>query len=298
MLRQVPQRKERMKMQRLLSLAGVCTLVLFLATPTYSYIAVPKEPIANKIAQADCVVVGKITAIDPKPVFARLYRHIDAKMGFVVADVEVSKHLLGPKAAKKVRLAFLQFQVKSGEHKPAPAVGQEGCFYAVKHCTEDFHVVPAGGFHPKKAKEFEKELALTRRCCKLLSEPNKALKAKELQDRVLTAYLLVLRYTYGPIRLRGKYQAKPIDAEQSKLIMLALAEADWGRPAEKTEVSPRYAVDLLDEAARQGGVPMPKSFPANTGDKKKDAAARKQWLKDNAESYRIQRLVPVMPLKK
>jgi hypothetical protein len=286
-----------MKMQWPLSLAGVCATVLLLPTISYSYITVPKEPIPNKVAQADCVVVGKITAIEPKPVFARLYRHIDAKMEFVVADVEVSEPLLGPKAAKKVRLAFLQFQVKSGEHKPAPAVGQEGCFYAVKHCTEDFYVVPAGGFHDKKAKEFERELALTRRCCEFLSEPNKALKAKERQDRVLTAYLLVLRYTYAPMRLRGKNEAKPIDAGQSKLILLALAEADWDRPAEQTEVSPRYAVNLIVEAARQSGVALPKSFPTNTGDLKKDAVARKQWLQDNAESYRIQQLVPVMASK-
>jgi hypothetical protein len=187
--------------------------------------------------------------------------------------------------------------VKSGQHKPAPAVGQEGCFYAVKHCTEDFYVVPAGGFHDKNGKDFEKELALTRRGCKFLSEPNMALKAKERQDRVLTAYLLALRYTYGPIRLRGKNQAKPIDAEQSKLIMLALAEADWDRPADQVEVSPRYAVNLIGEAARQSGVPLPKSFPTNTGDQKKDAAAMKQWLQDNAESYRIQQLVPVMASK-
>jgi len=94
-----------------------------------------------------------------------------------------------------------------------------------------------------------------------------------------------------------KNEAKPIDAEQSKLIMLALAEADWDRPAEQVEVSPRYAVNLIGEAARQSGVPLPKSFPANTGDLKKDAAARKQWLQDNAESYRIQQLVPVMGAK-
>ena len=46
------------------------------------------------------MVVGKITAVEPKPVLARLYGHIDAKMEFVVADVEVSEPLLGPKAAK------------------------------------------------------------------------------------------------------------------------------------------------------------------------------------------------------
>ena len=46
-----------------------------------------------------------------------------------------------------------------------------------------------------------------------------------------------------------------------------------------------------------GGVPLPKSFPAKTGDKKKDDAALKQWLKDNAESYRAQRLVPVRESK-
>lgn len=278
-----------MKMQWSLLIAGGCAPVLFLATTSYGYITVPKEPIPNKVAQADCVVVGKITAVEPKPVFARLYRHIDAKMEFVAADVEVSEPLLGPKAAKKVRLAFLGIQVKSGEHKPAPAVGQEGCFYAVRHCTEDFYVVPAGGFHDKNAKDFEKELALTRRCCKFLSEPNPALKAKELQDRVLTAYLLALHYTYAPMRLRGKNEAKPIDAEQSKLILLALAEADWDRPAEQMEVSPQYAVNLLGVAA-----PFPKSFPTHTGDLKKDAATRKQWLQDNAESYRIHQLVPAM----
>src|SRR5262249_15560532 len=99
MLRYVPRRKEPMKMQWLLSIAGVCATVLFLATTSYSYITVPKEPIPNKIAQADCVVVGKITAVGAKPVFARLYDHINAKMEFVVADVEVSEPLLGPKAA-------------------------------------------------------------------------------------------------------------------------------------------------------------------------------------------------------
>jgi hypothetical protein len=54
---------------------------------------------------------------------------------------------------------------------------------------------------------------------------------------------------------------------------------------------------LLAEAARQSGVPLPKSFPTNTGDLKKDAAALKRWLQDNAESYRIQQLVPVMASK-
>src|SRR2546423_15545142 len=104
-----------MKTQWHLSLAGVGASVLFLATTSYGYITVPKEPIPNKVAQADCVVVGKITAVEPKPVFARLYQHIDAKMEFVVADVEVSEPLLGPKAAKKVRVAFVGVQVKSGQ---------------------------------------------------------------------------------------------------------------------------------------------------------------------------------------
>src|ERR1051326_2693907 len=89
-----PQRKVPMKIPwPLVSVAGVCATALFLATPSYSYITVPKEPIPNKIAQADCVVVGKIKAVEPKPVFARLYHHIAAKMQFVVADVEVSEPL-------------------------------------------------------------------------------------------------------------------------------------------------------------------------------------------------------------
>ena len=67
--------------------------------------------------------------------------------------------------------------------------------------------------------------------------------------------------------------------------MLALAEADW----DKHNREARESLKWLEWAAKYGAPPA-KKLPLNEGDDKWPAAAR-QWLRENAESYRIHRLM-------
>src|SRR4051794_16791644 len=87
-----------------------------------AYISVPHEPVVNKAALADCVMIGKITAIRTDTVKARLYRWQDAKekkTGFTIAEVEVMETILGNAKAKKVLIGF----ISQRRYQPAPRVG-------------------------------------------------------------------------------------------------------------------------------------------------------------------------------
>ena len=221
--------------------------------PCHAYITVPKEPIPNKAALADCIVVGKIVKLHEKEVEARLYHHGDVRVAFVVVDVEVTEPLYGAKEVKQVAFAFIGFQVKAAAK---PAVGQEGIFFGVKNSEKNFFVVPQGGFHERKSENYAKDLALARRCARALNEPDKALEVKDTDDRVLAAYIWSLRYTYTPMRWGGELKPQPVDADRSKRIVLALADADWTKPDATTGASPHSALGWLQQGATRSGSPF------------------------------------------
>jgi hypothetical protein len=253
-----------------------------------AYITLPKEPIVNKVALSNCVVVGKITAIRVKPVQGRLYPYQAKGKGtaFTIAEVEVKEAIFGIKQQKKILVGFIEHR----QYKPAPAVGLEGCFFAVKHWDEDFYVLPEGCLHAKADADFEKDMKLTRRCAAVLDNPANALKSKEASDRLLAANLLLLRYNYTPIRYYGaKLKAEPIDADESKFIMQTLAEADWGRIDPESKVAPQTTIGWLTIGATTVGSPLPNSS---------NPEELKKWVKDNAAKYRIQKLVPKPAEKK
>ena len=127
----------------------------------------------------------------------------------------------------------------------------------------------------------EKDIALLQRCTKLLDDPNAGLKSKNAEDRFLTAAMLVMRYT---ARKAPSDKKEPIDAEQSKLILQALAGADWTPVKDFTQLSPLMVLHRLPLTDRDGWMP-PK-------DAKAYAAYAQQWLQDHAATYRIQKYVP------
>src|SRR5262249_40106458 len=109
-------------------------------------------------------------------------------------------------------------------------------------------------------------------------------------DRLLTASLLLARFQAGA---GPKAKAEPIDANQSKLILEAIASADWSQPdMAGGDLTPR------------GGFPSPPPTPEDGWTapqqganqdvrlfmKDWDAAAQK-WLKDHSATYRVQRWV-------
>ena len=127
-------------------------------------------------------------------------------------------------------------------------------------------------------------MTAARRLGRLLQDPEEGLKSTDAEDRLLTAYLLILRNCYVPWRRGLAGKAEPLDAEQSKRILLALAEGDW----EKNKQEVRDAVAALQLAVKLGA-PALEGFPADQGEKQW-AASAKEWLKQHADSYRIHRL--------
>src|SRR5436309_2974528 len=86
----------------------VAAIVLCWTSSTSGYISMPGEPVAHKVAVADCVVHGKITAIQPKTVPGQVWRSSPIpKWEFNIVEVEVLEAFYGPKDVKKVRFGFL-----------------------------------------------------------------------------------------------------------------------------------------------------------------------------------------------
>jgi hypothetical protein len=262
--------------------AGLALLVasmLSWASSSTAYIALPKESLAQKVAVADCVVLGKITAIQAKPAPGQgEMRGWD----FTIVDVQVQESLYGAKDKKQIRFGFPNLD-KQGA-KPGLAVGQIGYFCGLLDGKNDFYLVPGGCSGTEKDPGFAKDLTAARRLGRLLENPEEGLKSTDVEDRLLTAYMVVLRNCYAPWRRGMVGKAEPIDAAQSQRILLALAEGDW----KKNRQEVRDAMAALQLAVKFGAPPL-KDFP-RAGDEEPWAAAAKQWLKQNAATYRIHQL--------
>ncbi|MGE3803735.1 MAG: hypothetical protein AB7K24_03565 [Gemmataceae bacterium] len=238
-------------------------------------------PMPERIALAGAVVIGKVVEIEKKPVVTTPYEGAKDKQEHLVAVIKIDETLIGDKGLTHLRLGV---HVPPDQEKRRRtllpvnfAVGFEGCFVLKPHHEENF-LVPDGYYaviQKLDASNFEKLVQPVRRSVKLLADPQAGLQAKNADDRFLTAAMLMVRYRQGGGR------TEPIAAEESKLILKALRDADWTRPTH--EVYARGMFARLGLQPADGWTP-PKEI------KQYDAAA-KAWLDKNADTYRIQRYV-------
>ena len=276
-------------------LAGLACLAA--AAPAFAVaIMIQPAPIPQRVALSDVIVVGKVTGFGDKLVSAKPPYGGDMKVDYQIAIVQVGDALVGAKDAKEIKVGFIP---PSSAPAPGPgpirrrfpqfslALEQEGCLFLVKHPTEDFYI--AQNYYDFEAKagngNFDKDMDEVKRCVKLVADSMAGLKSKNNDDRFLTAAMLVARYrTARP----GETKTEPIDAEESKQILLALPDADWTPP--KPGPLGAQTVNAQNVFLRLG-------LTENDGwripqDVTKLPDAAKQWIKDNAEKYRIERFVP------
>jgi hypothetical protein len=277
----------------LAGLLAVVGLSLLAGASPAKAIAVRLSPLPERVALADAVVVGKVTAIEEKTVSASPYPGVDQKVEYQVAVIKIEDGLSGLKCLTHVKVGFFTPQAQPGGPRirppgrfgpPALTLDQEGCFFLKKHHTEAFYTAPQFDSVLVKAgnDNFGKEVAQVKRCAALLADPKAGLKAKDADERSLTAGMLLMRYGR---QTTGNEKREPIDAEESKLILQALADGDWGKPFSPAEITPPMAFGMLNLQPTDGW--NPGGF-ANQNDY---AAAAKKWLKDNAGTYRVQRFV-------
>ncbi|MBY0523077.1 MAG: hypothetical protein K2R98_06745 [Gemmataceae bacterium] len=273
--------------QLCVSLATVVT-ILALTLPAMAKVMAP-SPIPDRVAQADIIIVGKVTAIEGKTVMARPSPDSKDKIQFGIGVVEVEDGILGVKAKTTVRIGF-EPPAPPGEGErrnrfPAltPTVGQEACWFLTKHIDGDFYTIGAyfNVIGKKDNADFQKEVDMVKRCAKLLNEPAAGLKSKDAEDRLLTAGMLIIKYR-TPRQFANNPKSEAIDAEQSKLILEALAAADWTKRDPNTQASPYMYFNRLGLTDKDGWM-LPKDG--------KIVEAAQKWTKDNAAKYRIQRFV-------
>lgn len=257
-------------------------MALVLAASTAQARVMAPPPIPDRVVKAQAIVVGKVTAVEEKTVSA-------GGQEYQIAVVQVEEALLGAKGLTHVRVGFLP-QRNPRFPQLNLTVGQESCFFLSKPAGATFYTTPAYfDVIDKKNANFANEVALIRRCGKLIGDTKAGLASKEQEDRLLTVAMLLARYRVPPPGSTNPPKLEPIDAEESKLILLTLAGMDWSKSVPNLRVEPASLFYRLGVTPKDGFTP-PKDF-------KELPDAAKKWLKDNADKYRIQRFVAEAPKK-
>jgi hypothetical protein len=295
------------------SAALVGGMLLLTARPGLANIYPAKMPLPAAVAAADCIVLGKVAAIEEKTILAPPFPGATVKIEYQIAVVKVEEGLKGTRGVTEVRVAFQPPPpppppppvIKPGQgpvaiSRPAPfprktlAVGTQGCFLLKKQGDETFFRLVDSNWNDYIARsdpDFDTKMSVVKRSLKFLGDPDLGLNLKDAGDRLLTAYLLLNRYQAGA---GPKAKAEPIEAAQSKLILEAIAAADWSQPFTGNDpVTPQRVFQYLRLTAKEGWN-APRQGPNQDFrifQKEWEAAAQK-WLRDNAGTYRIQRWVP------
>lgn len=258
----------------------------------------------DRVVRSDLVVSGRVVAVEPKDVEAVISAEMPYKVDYRIAVVKVHEVVHGQKGLKELRLGFISpgqdrkvdkagkaMQPLSPFYFQAFTVGQDGLVFLRKHHQGDFYVsfLFFGGFHDSSdGATFTKNLEDVRRLSKVLEAPVEALKAENATNRYLAAVMLISRHRLSWLKDR-KLPEKTIDAEESKLLLKVLAEANWSDVNEAiTSIMypPHpYRTFLQLGVTKADGYDPPVKSP----DFRDTLRSTQSWLRDNQEKYRIKR---------
>lgn len=289
-------------MKRMLWMGAASLLCLAMTTTpsTARAMMIAPSPISQRVATADCIVVGKVTGFGDKTVSVTTFPGSKQKQEYQIAIIKVETNLHGAKGVKEIRVGFIP------PPPPGPGPGatgrpiirrpfrgvnftlnQEACLFLTKHHEGDFYTAPMyfSVINKTGNANFDKEMDEVKRCAKLMADPKAGLEAKEKEDRLLTAGMLIAHYRQARPS-NGAPKTAPINADLSKKILLTLADADWNAKPPRPgpfQMTPQTMFYQLGLTAKDGWT-QPKDF-------KQFPEAAKKWLKDNSDKYVIQRFV-------
>lgn len=250
-------------------------LALLLVTNAVTARVMAPPPMALRVAASDGVFVGTVTSIGDKLVAAELAPGDDRMMQ--IAEVTVSESLLGS-GSNKVKVGFF---APAGRRPGLTLTPKDvALFTLVKHPTKkEVYVAEMYYSVLRKAddEDFKKQIELAKSAVKMIANPLEGLKSKEVDVRFNTAALLITRYRTQ--RPGAKEQSVPL--AESKLILEALAAADWSGRSSSPHLSPLALFGQLGLTEKDGWTPP--------GDFNQFGPLASKWLKTNAATFKLKR---------
>lgn len=278
---------------------------LFVAALVVAVLAAPAEAkrvrmftTTEKLVRADAVVVGKVTALEKEPVTAPAAPGAKEKLSFRVAVVKVEGALVGAADVTHVKIGFEPVPAdpsapapprRSGPTPFAPAADSEGLFFLTKHHGGDFYVI-TGMLAPvlTAAPDYKDQVALAKQAAAVLADPAKALKTEKPADRTFAANVLVNKYRAHPEG--GEVGTARVPADESALVLKALAAADWkGDPNGRPDLNAFQSFSLLGLTEKDGWKPPVVKPGEDFIGKTKEAFVT--WLDGPGKGYQINKLV-------
>ncbi|MCS7271016.1 MAG: hypothetical protein NZ703_08020, partial [Gemmataceae bacterium] len=229
-------------------------LVLVAAWPAAA-LRIAYFPPTQRAIHSEVVVIGKVVGIEKQPVDLAPAPGATDKVTHKVALIKVQENLTGADNLTHLKIAYvppaapppeggelvperpirpIRPPIRPGLQLPELREGDEFLFFLVKHPGGSYYMMP--GMYPpipvKKDDEgAKKEIEMVRKVTAALAQPLAGLKSDKPEVRAQTAAILIMKYRSAPMFAQQVEQV-PIDAELSRLILQALAEADWSQQPE------------------------------------------------------------------
>jgi hypothetical protein len=241
-----------LKRSRIL-LAGIALTALSLGLPAQAKALRIAGPMPAKTiaGQAEMIVIGKVTEIEKDTVEYSPSKDA-GKIAYKIAVIKIEESVMGATGLTQLRVGFLDApaagpQVGGGVGivgggnvavRPLPAriggnvtltSGQEACFFLNQLPGAEFYVLTNFSTPLNKKDEgYAKQLEDVKKVAKVIEEPVKALKAKDVKERFEAAQTILQRYNQPRGVKPGETpKREPIPAEENKLIVDLLLELPW-----------------------------------------------------------------------
>lgn len=273
------------------------------------------KPPAQRALSADVVVVGKVTSVERDTVEIAPFPGSPQKISHKVAVVKVETALAGAANVTHLKVAFIprppavepapappngapqliRRPIRPGMMAPELKVGDEFLLFLNKPAAGGVYLIP--NMSPPidaKTDEGKKEVETVKKVLAVVADPATALKADTADARYHAAATLVTKYRAYP-ETGGEVDQVPVAADESRLILAALAGGDWTKFDRDAPngLQAFYSLGLTD---KDGWTP-PKPAPAKPGQPPvnfnqvtHDAFAA--WVAGPGKDYQIKRIVP------
>ncbi|WP_020469888.1 hypothetical protein [Zavarzinella formosa] len=283
-------------MKRCLRWVAAILVLAAVGSAAQALVVVKAKPLspAKQAVQAEVIVLGKVVEVENDTVEISPYKGAapEERVSFKIAIIKIETPLAGAVGLTQLRVGF-----RSDAPPPAAlTAGMEGAFMLSPHYSGDFHVAAENGLPLLKSDEaFAKEVETVKKIAGAIDDPVTALKSKDKAERSLVAFTLLTRYRDRNRATNGRMVEADIPAEESKLLIQAIAEMPWN-PQETDFTKPsRSSVWHLLQTDKLGFQPPVMKIPT-VGDppdavNKQFEEATTKFLKANADKIKIKKIV-------